>query len=732
MSWIVEEKNLQKEKTVDFGNKFLIGNGYLGYRGTMEEYGKKKFTACTLSGIYDQQGTAWREPINAPNGLYTELLIDGEAYDLLSHKVKAHNQQLDIRRAVHLRDSVIGGKKGELHIAGERFASAADYHLLAMNYSFSFSQSVEIQLITGIDGDVWDINGPHLFDYTYHKEGTTLAVEALTGELHHQVVTAETTVMDFDGRQEIVERDKGIFRKISFSAEAGKTYTISKAMVVYTSEDVENPLQLAIEESRSAIERGYETLKEEHVEIWSDYWEAADVEIEGDDEAQFALRYSIYHLLSIAPRHAQAASIPARGLSGQTYKGAVFWDTEMFMLPFFLYTNPEVGKTLVNYRIKTLDGARKKAADYGFRGAFYAWESQENGQDACSDYNVNDVFTNRPMRTYFKDKQIHISADVAYGIWQTYLLTGDRSVLTDGGAEVILECARFYQSFAYYKEEKKRFELIDVIGPDEYHERVYNNAYTNKMAACTIETALEVLELLKKEEQDFYEQLIEKMAYQQDLEVIAGMKKNLYIPEPDLETGVIEQFDGYFSLEDTTVEEVRSRLIDPKEYWGGAYGVASDTQIIKQADVVLLLNLFKEEYSLKTKKANWSYYEPRTEHGSSLSACIYAMQACDIGDPEWAYPYFMKTASVDLTGESKQFAGTIYIGGTHPAANGGAWMTAVLGFGGLKVTEDGITADPVLPEKWQKLSFKLFVKGQQYKVELTKDGSTITKLTDNK
>ncbi|MBL1229615.1 glycoside hydrolase family 65 protein [Enterococcus sp. BWB1-3] len=728
MKWIVGEKNLQQEKIVDFGNKFLVGNGYLGYRGTMEEYGKKEFTACILSGIYDQQGTAWREPINAPNGMYTKLLADGEPYDLLSCDVKDHNQQLDMRFAIHLRESVLSGKNNEVKVKSERFASAADYHLLTMNYSFSFTHSAEVQLITGIDGDVWDINGPHFADYAYHKEGAALAVEVITGELHHHVVTAETSVMNVEGRQEIIEKDKGIFRKISFSAKAGKTYTISKAVVVYTSEDVADPLTLALEESCSAIERGYDTLKKEHEKIWADYWEAADVIIEGDEEAQFALRYSIYQLLSIAPRHTQAASIPARGLSGQTYKGAVFWDTEMFMLPFFLYTDPEVGKNLMNYRIKTLNGARKKAAEYGFRGAFYAWESQENGQDACSDYNVTDVFTNRPMRTYFRDKQVHISADVAYGIWQVYLLTGDRSILLDGGAEVILECARFYCSFSYYKEEKERFELIDVIGPDEYHERVYNNAYTNKMAVYTIKIALETLELLK-EEPNFYEALIDKLNYQEDLEGIIRLKRMLYVPEPDRKTGLIEQFDGYFNLEDTTVEEVRSRLINPKEYWGGAYGVASDTQIIKQADVVLLLNLFKEEYSQKDKEANWTYYEPRTEHGSSLSACIYAMQACDIGDPEWAYPYFMKTASVDLTGESKQFAGTIYIGGTHPAANGGAWMTAVLGFGGLKVNEAGIiTVDPVLPEKWQKLSFKIFVKGQQYKVEISKQGSEIMKV----
>ena len=161
---------------------------------------------------------------------------------------------------------------------------------------------------------------------------------------------------------------------------------------------------------------GYDIFKNSHVQQSENRWDISDVIIEGSEEDQLALRYSIYHLQIIAPSHSNKLSIPARGLSGQTYKGAVFWDTEIFMLPFFLHTSPEVANNLVNYRIRTLDGAREKAKYYGFKGAFYAWESHENGEDACSDFNVTDVFTGRPVKTYFKDKQVHISAAVAYAV----------------------------------------------------------------------------------------------------------------------------------------------------------------------------------------------------------------------------------------------------------------------------------------------------------------------------
>lgn len=726
MSWHISEVGRQLEKTTDFGNKFLIGNGYLGYRGTMEEYGKEELVACNLSGIYDQHGSDWREPINAPNGLYTQLFVEDEPMDLRTSEVVTHLQEIDMRRALHQRRTVFRGAAGEITIESERFASGTDNHCMHMRYSFSLEKKAKVRLVTGIDGEVWDINGPHLFDYAHYSESQTVAVTAISGELKHRIAVADTIKRSFEAKEQLLETEKGLFRQLEFTAEAGKVYQVDKAIAVYTSQDTPQPLEQAVKASFSASQLGYETVKEKHAVEWDKRWAMSDVMIEGDEEAQLALRYSIYQLLIIAPNNGLATSIPARGLSGQTYKGAVFWDTEMFMLPFFLHTAPETARNLIDYRIQTLDGARAKAQEYGFRGAFYAWESQENGQDACSDYNVTDVFTQRPMRTYFRDKQIHISGAVAYGIWQAYLLTEDLELLIDGGAEVILECARFYSSYAYYRMEKKRFELIDVIGPDEYHERVYNNAYTNKMAAYTVSIARKVLDLLEvvPAERD---RLIQKLDYQQDLEQLKALEAELYVPKPDEQTGLIEQFDGYFDLEDVTVETVRERLIDPKEYWGGAYGVAADTQVLKQADVVLLLTLFKEEYTREIKKKNWQYYEPRTEHGSSLSPCIYALLACDIGDPEWAYPYFMKTASVDLTGATKQFAGTIYIGGTHPAANGGAWMAAVLGFAGLEIKSGKISVTPNLPKHWQKMTFNIQLQQEVYQIEVTKEGGRIWK-----
>jgi trehalose/maltose hydrolase-like predicted phosphorylase len=209
------------------------------------------------------------------------------------------------------------------------------------------------------------------------------------------------------------------------------------------------------------------------------------------------------------------------------------------------------------------------------------------------------------------------------------------------------------------------------------------------------------------------------------------MSEALYVPAPDPKTLVIEQFDGYERLEDLTLKQLKSRIKNPNEYLGGGCGLATTTKIIKQADVAVMLHVFKNDHSHQVKRANWEYYEPRTEHGSSLSACIYALVAADIGESDWAYGYFMKTATVDLSGDYKRFVGTLYIGGTHPAANGGAWMSAVLGFGGLNSDGDMLKINPSLPPRWSSIDYRVSFRGQDYRVEATHGEVKITASRDN-
>ena len=721
ISWKIEENGYDSRKAINQGNKFLTGNGYMGIRGTLEEYTKEQFPAVNLAGIYDQTGNGWREPLNAPNGLYTRLLIEGEEYSLPEKNWMSHKMTLSYRHGLFGRETVFQTKKGNISLQTERFASMEEKHLIVLKTTLTPSFDGEVEVITGIDADVWDINGPHFDSVDTGSLNECLYALGTTHENQDQVVVFETIGLPGKTDQMVNSDDRKVMRRISIPVKAGGQYSLYKYIAVYTSKDCKNYKAEAEKLVRKAKEAGYEQLLSDHKSNWEEKWKVSEVTIEGDDEAMEALNYSLYHLHSIAPRHSESLSIAARGLSGQTYKGAVFWDTEMFMLDFFLFTEPQVAKTLLKYRIDTLPGARKKAESYGFDGAFYAWESQEGGYDACSDYNVTDVFTGRPMRTYFKDKQIHISAAVVYGIMRYTLFTGKSDLLSEGGAEVILECAKFYYSLLIRRIKEERYELWDVIGPDEYHERVNNNAYTNRMAKYTFDAAVEVL---KEKMAKGNENSAQKKELLERLEDAA---KHLYIPEPDEKTGIIEQFDGYELLEEVSIAEVKERLLHEKEYWGGAYGVASHTKIIKQADVVTMINLFSNEYDVDTLYKNWSYYEPRTEHGSSLSACMYSMLACKCGMADNAYPFFIKSAVADLLDGGKQWAGLIYIGGTHPAASGGAYMTAVEGFAGLRIEDGKLKVSPRLPAAWNKLGFNVYYQGDFYQIIVTKEEAQVKK-----
>lgn len=674
--WELKQDGYDPNRAEENGNRFFTGNGFVGVRGTLEEYQKDRMPAWNLAGVYDRNPESlWREPVNAPNGFFAEVMDAG--------MVLNHVQRLDLRHAVQYRKTEY--EKAELEI--ERFASMERPHLLCQRIIVRTKDDAIITLRCGIDGDVWDLNGPHLYNYRCGEQDGVLFVECVTGEQKHLISVRETV----DCEPDTIETTQiGAFR----------VYTVCGELV----------LTRYITINDEPAYGDFDTSLQGHIKAWEALWAESEVELEGDDLAQLYLNDSLYHLHCIAPRHAKGGqSIPARGLSGQTYKGAVFWDTEIFLLPFFAYTEPELARKLVQYRIDTLPGAIEKAKKYGYEGAFYAWESQEGGREACTDFNVTNVFTGRPVRTYFRDKQIHISGDVVYALYNYANITGDTSVLSGAGADTVRAIAQFYLSRAYRRVDSDVLEFTDVIGPDEYHERVDNNAFTNRMAEFSIEKAQDL------------EQSAERGTSETTRERFSQRIRGMHI-----ENDIIEQFAGYFQHEDVSLAEVKSRLKHPREYWGTPCGVAYPTQIIKQADVIALMQLFAEEFTGGQVRKNWDYYEPRTEHGSSLSACMYALTACRIGKTKEAYELFMKSAGADVLCNGKAWAGDVYIGGTHPAAAAGAWQIAVFGFAGLQLHDGKPTVVSRLPSGITKVSFPLIIRGEKYRVTATHTGASIT------
>jgi trehalose/maltose hydrolase-like predicted phosphorylase len=420
------------------------------------------------------------------------------------------------------------------------------------------------------------------------------------------------------------------------------------------------------------------------------------------------LRFAIYHLNSAADPGDESVSIGARGLTGDDYHGHVFWDTEIFLLPFYVLTWPAAARALLMYRFHTLPQARAKAARMGWRGALYAWESAASGAEMT------------PEEVLGPDRQVihilcgtqeqHISADIAYAVWHYWHATGDDGFLLEAGAEIMLETARFWSSRARL-EADGRCHIRGVIGPDEYHEHIDDNAYTNVMARWNIRRALDIAAALRERWPACWTTLAGRL-HLDDAELkrwqaaadtlVAGLQPA---------TGLFEQFAGYFGLEDIDLAKYAGRTVPMDVVLGRER--TQQSQVVKQADVVALLGLLPDEFKGEAAAVNFRYYEPRCSHGSSLSPAMHGLVAARLGYTEMALGFLRKTADIDLA--DTQVATD---GGIHIAALGGIWMLTVLGFAGLSLRDDGIDIDPHLPGDWHRLTFRVQWRGRCLKIRI--------------
>lgn len=703
----LEKQGLDLEQVKSLGDTFVIGNGHLGYRGTLEEYTKSQGVGLNIVGFYDRYSSKWRESVNVANPIYIKSYFNDKCLSVLENTPLNHNITLDTEKRVFSRKTEFD----DAIITSSRFVSATKDNLIGFEYKLTAKSAGEYSILAGIDALIDEINGPHFATKKVYRKEELIIFEGQTNESKVAYVKLKLICdSDYFEKEEENYRLTNEYKK---NLEAGESICLVGVADIEANDFIDETIDISSYELKD-----YLNLKDEHIKECLAQWSISQVVIDGPKDAQEGLDYSIYQLLSIAP-HKYITSIPARGVSGQTYKGAIFWDTEVFMLPFYILTNPSVARGLVEYRIKGLKGAKKKAKDFGFRGAFYAWESQEEGYEACSLYNITDAKTGEPIRTYFADKQIHISADVIKALFDYSTRTNDYTLLNHGGLEAALEVARFYLSYSSI-DKNGVYHLNDVIGPDEYHERINDNTFTNYLVKDVISKTLKYFNELKEKSPYKASKLLTKIKMsEKELDDIIKFENNIYIPSTN---DIIEQFNGYFALEDVKVEDVRKRLTTANEYWGKE---ASKTRVIKQADVITLLALYPRDFSLDIAQRNFNFYEPYTEHGSSLSASMHSLVASRIGLKDKAYQFFMKTALADLGESTKKYAGGIYIGGTHPAANGGAYLSAIFGFAGLTYGGAKIKLQPHLPTEINSLTFKFYENKKVYEANVTKDSYII-------
>ncbi len=714
--WLILQDEYDAAENLNYESLFCLTNGYLGTRGSYEE-GTVKSLPCTfVNGVFDKSETFMRELANLPNWLGIRLYVEKELIGVENCSILEFSRVLDMQHAMLVKRFLLEDKKGrQTLVEGIRFVSRANVHRMAVKLyvtPVNYDGIIEVENI--VDGSVINFADAPRFKvkHTYLVANERLAengvyIECATRDSHLHVGTGAFLDAVRDGKSVIKTRQFYAFGEQTiefqdFDAEQGVTTEITKCASIYTERDLPKyELHSAVKNEIDAfVQRGFEQELAEHFKVYEEMWKEADIQIQGDFDLDRAVRFNIFHLMSTGNEHDDRVNVGAKLLHGEEYGGHAFWDTELFMLPFFAYVFPKTAKNLESYRYRLLDAARANAAKNGYKGAQYPWESADDGTEQCPDWTIEPDGT--CYRCYVADYEHHVTAAVAYGIYDYVKITKDTSFLLKKGAEILMETARFWASRCEYIAEKDRYEIRKVTGPDEWHEPVDNNVYTNYLAKWNLRYVIALIRDLKEHYREDYDRIVTKISLtEKEIEEWNLVQSKIYLPRKE-GTQLLEQFEGYFDLHEVTIQEYDKNdwPIRPAEL---KTMKTRETQIIKQADVVMLLHLMGEEFDEETTKLNYSYYEKRTLHGSSLSPSIYSIMGLKVGDDTKAYRYLRRAAFIDLINLQKNTRE-----GIHAANAGGVWQTVVFGFAGLSIDADGIlNISPKMPKEWEGVTFRI-------------------------
>jgi len=736
-----------------------LGNGYFATRGAMPEAAADgvHYPGTYVAGVYNRLGTeiAGRHVeneslVNVPNWLPLTFRVDGGPW-FAGHRdeILSRHLELNLARGILTRVSRLRDTAGHVvAVTQRRFVSMRDPHLAGLETTFvaeNWSGTIEVQ--SGIDGTVANtgvdryraLDSQHLLVQGRGQEGDDIVwLETETSESRIRIAEAARTRLlkhgeRLDLRPALIREDGYVGLRFAIELEESAEVTVEKLVSLYTSRDaaISEPCEEACQRLAGPV-GDFDQLLNRHLISWRHLWDRTQFELGADDVLPQALHLNLFHLLQTVSNNTAGldVGVPARGLHGEAYRGHVFWD-ELFVLPFLSVRLPQLARSLLLYRFRRLDAARRAAADAGFRGAMYPWQSASSGREETQIEHLNPV-----SGRWLPDAsslQHHINAAVAFNIWQYYQATEDFDFLCFYGAEMLLEIARFWGSVAVYSHADDRYEIRGVVGPDEYHDRylgrdqpgIDNNAYTNIMAVWCLDRAFHTLDLLPA---SIVQELTERLDLRpEELAHWDEVSRKMRVCFHD---GIISQFERYEELDELDWGAYRARYGDIARLdriLEAEGDTANRYKLTKQPDVTMLCYLLPstEVMQLLTRLGYEcddglidrciAYYEPRTTNGSTLSRVVEAwIQARR--DPQRAWVPFRESLLGDL-----QDAGNTTSEGIHLGAMAGAVDLLQRGFTGLETRGDELRLDPKIPAALGLLAFSIRYRGETIHLSFTTD-----------
>lgn len=741
------------------------GNGYFCTRGAAEwaDCSDHHYPATYMHGGFNRAITMMagrpvvnEDLVNLPNWLCLKMSIDdGEPFSLESCEVLAYRHEFDLRRCLLVRDFTIRDKEGkETRIVSRRLVSMQKQHLGAIEWQVTpINWSGTMNILSALDGRVINWGVPryralecrHLAAVTTEPVGKDI-ISLLSQTNQSRIYIAEaarTRILDGDKE---VETERSIHRQsdfiqqtISFSAKKGKTIRVEKMVAFYSSRDsaISEPL---VNAQQAAVRFcGFEQALDRHEKAWAQIWTMCDFKLPGDETAQQLLRFHATHvLMCCSPFTADIdAGVPARGLTGEPYRGHIFWD-ELYIFPFLNFRLPEITRGLLMYRARRLDESRELAREHGYNGAMYPWQSGSDGREETQVVHLNPK--DGKWHPDLSHNQRHVNVAICYNIWQYYQVTGDIDFLWNDGARMFLEIAKFWASIAKFNKERGKYEIHGVMGPDEYHEAypgsnehgLRNNAYTNVMVAWTFQTALHILGTMSERRRFRLLEAIELR--EEELNKWKEMSSKMYVPFHDGD--IISQFEGYEKLEEFDWEGYRKKYgnIQRLDRILKAEGKSPDRyKLAKQADTLMLFFLFNDkelkamfeglgyEFTPDMKRRNTDYYLARTSHGSTLSFIVHANILADI-DIDASWDMFLAALNSDV--------GDIQGGTTREAIHMGV-MSGTLdlmqrGYLGTEIKDGIVYFNPKTSDRLEGLKFRMMFRSTPLLVEIKGGKISIT------